>query len=70
MEFVRSVLPVLIGVALAATVAVLFAGIVGMGRDSAFNRRYGNHLMRWRVALQGLTVALFALYLVLLAAGG
>ncbi len=49
--------------ALAATVIVLFAGIISMGRGGKFNEKWGNHLMRARVVLQGLAVVLIAVML-------
>ena len=52
---------VLLGLALLAVLGVLFAGIFSMAQGGAFNRKHGNRLMRWRVALQGLAVLLFAL---------
>jgi hypothetical protein len=36
-----------------------------MSRGGAFNVRWGNRLMRWRVASQGAALALLALYFVL-----
>ena len=58
-------LEILIGVALAATLAVLIAGVVAMLRGGQFNAKYGNKLMRARIAMQGLAVALmFSLYLI------
>lgn len=51
-------------IALIGTVAVLLAGVVAMARGGAFNRKWGNTLMRARVAMQALAVALmFVLYL-------
>ncbi len=52
---------VLLGLALLAVLGVLFAGLFSMARGGAFNEKYGNRLMRWRVALQGLAILLFAL---------
>ena len=49
-------------VSLAAVVAVLITGIVGMLRGGEFNRKYGNRLMRARVFLQALTVVLLVLF--------
>ncbi len=49
---------VLIGVALLSVLAVLLTGVVAMAKGGDFNRRYGNKLMRWRVALQGTAVLL------------
>ncbi len=60
MEPLSTVLKVLIGVALAATVVVLFAGVVSMARGGSFNARWSNKLMRLRVVLQGAAVALLA----------
>ncbi len=51
--------------ALAATLIVLIAGVVAMLRGGEFNRKYGNKLMRARVAMQALAIALlFVLYLI------
>jgi len=51
--------------ALIAVAAVLVLGVVSMFRGGAFNRKYGNILMRWRVGLQALAVALlFLLWLI------
>ena len=51
--------------ALAATVIVLIAGVIAMLRGGEFNRKYGNKLMRARVAVQALAIALlFVLYLI------
>ncbi len=49
---------VLIVVALLSVVAVLMTGVVGMAKGGDFNRKHGNKLMRWRVALQGTAVLL------------
>ncbi|MEE8187642.1 MAG: twin transmembrane helix small protein [Kiloniellales bacterium] len=57
----NSVVFVLVGIALAATLAVLMTGVFGMARGGEFNRKYGNLLMRWRVILQGCAVALLLL---------
>ena len=46
------ILPYLVGVALAATLAVLIAGVLTMLRGGEFNKKYGNKLMRLRVACQ------------------
>ena len=57
----NSAFPILIGLALFALLAVLFMGLFSMARGGAFNQKYGNKLMRWRVGLQGLVLLLFAL---------
>ncbi len=60
-----AVLNALILAALAATVIVLIAGVIAMLRGGEFNRKYGNKLMRARVAMQALVIALlFVLYLI------
>ncbi len=51
-------LQTLVIVALAATLAVLLAGVVAMLRGGEFNAKYGNKLMRARVACQALAVGL------------
>ena len=62
-----TLLNVPLGIALAATLAVLLTGIYSMARGGEFNRKYGNTLMRWRVALQG--CALLILVVVMLLSG-
>ncbi len=60
----ESLLSIVIGIALVAVLAVLAVGVVAMLRGGDFNRKYGNKLMRARVASQALAIALvFALYL-------
>lgn len=54
----NTTLTVLIALGLGATVAVLGLGMVAMLRGGAFNAKWGNKLMRLRVALQALTVGL------------
>ncbi len=44
-----------------ATAVVLLTGVISMLRGGEFNRRNGNKLMRARVILQGITLALLAL---------
>ena len=57
-------LETLVVIALIGTVAALLAGIVAMARGGDFNRKWGNRLMRARVAMQALAVALMlVLYL-------
>ncbi len=53
------VFAVLLGIALFMTLAVLFAGLITMGRGGEFNKKYGNRLMRWRVTIQGVAVLIF-----------
>lgn len=60
-------LAVLLIIAMVATLGVLFAGLIVMARGGEVNRKYGNVLMRWRVALQ--FTALVVLALNMLASG-
>ena len=65
MSVLIAVLPYLIGLSLFAVVATLFTGLVSMTKGGEFNARYGNKLMRLRVILQALTIALFLTYVLL-----
>ena len=59
------VLFTLLVIAMAAVVGVLFFGLITMARGGLFNQRNANKLMRWRVALQGLAILLFVLFMML-----
>ena len=50
---------------LLATVGVLLLGLFSMARGGDFNRKYGNKLMRFRVAFQAVAI-LLVLVLILL----
>lgn len=65
MQTVAAALPYLIAATLVAVAATLFVGLFTMARGGDFNARWGNRLMRLRVGLQGLAVALFLLYILL-----
>ena len=52
-------------IAMVAVVAVLFWGLFSMARGGAYNHRNANKLMRWRVALQGVAILLFVLFMML-----
>ncbi|HEY8610260.1 MAG TPA: twin transmembrane helix small protein [Roseomonas sp.] len=58
-------LTILVGLGMLATLGTLFMGMVGMVQGSDDLRR-SNGLMRWRVTIQGVTLALFALLLFLM----
>ena len=58
-----TVLTILVVLGLLATLGTLFAGMLGLAQGSGPWR--SNALMRWRVLLQGVTIALFALLLLL-----
>ena len=56
-------LTLFIPIALLATAGVLFVGIYGLMRGGEFNRKYSNVLMRWRIGLQAVAVAIVMLAL-------
>ena len=58
-------LTILVGIAMLATLGVLFAGMIGLVRGGG-NPARSNALMRWRVILQGVALLLFMLLLSLL----
>lgn len=58
----KSVLGVLVVVALVTTVLVLLSGVVAMLRGKEFNKKYGNVLMRARVGSQAVTILLMLAY--------
>lgn len=60
------VFPILIGLAMVATLGVLFMGVFGMARRGGADPLRSNKLMQWRVILQGVALALFALSMLLM----
>jgi len=54
-------LMVLTGLSMLATLGVMFAGMLGLVRHETQGGARSNHLMRMRVVLQGVTIALFML---------
>jgi hypothetical protein len=48
-------------IAMALTLLSLVVGLVGMVKGGEFNKKYGNRLMRARVTMQGIALAMFAL---------
>jgi hypothetical protein len=58
-----TVLMILVGVSMLATLGVMFAGMLGLVRHEHGGGARSNALMRWRVGLQFLTVVLFVLLL-------
>ncbi len=58
-----TVLTILVVLGALATLGTPFAGMLGLAREGAAGR--SNALMRWRVLLQGVTLAVFALLLLL-----
>lgn len=59
----------LIPVGLAATAIVLGVGIYSLAKGGAFAKENSNKLMRMRVMAQAITIALMALFLILIGAG-
>ena len=57
------ILTILLLIAMLATLAVLVVGLVGFFRGGEFNAKYGNRLMRARVAFQAVALVLLALAL-------
>ncbi|GGG31541.1 hypothetical protein GCM10010964_19370 [Caldovatus sediminis] len=56
----QTLLTILLVLAMLAVLATLFAGIAGLVRGNGDAAR-SNRLMRWRVILQGVALALFVL---------
>ncbi len=56
---------ILTGAAMLGVLGTLFAGMLGLVRDSG-NPGRSNALMRWRVMLQGVALGLFVILLMLL----
>jgi hypothetical protein len=59
----QTIVTVLLALAMLGTLGILFAGMVGLaqGKDGARS----NTLMRWRVWLQGIALALFVILLLM-----
>jgi len=58
-------LPILIVIAMLATLGVLFAGVIGMARRGNSASLRSNKLMQWRVILQFAALLLFAIFMML-----
>tara|TARA_R110000772_G_scaffold49123_11_gene113131 strand:+ start:15886 stop:16083 length:198 start_codon:yes stop_codon:yes gene_type:complete len=56
---------ILIVIALALTLLVLFVGIGAFAVGGKFNAKYANKLMRARVLMQGIAIILFAVLMLL-----
>ena len=52
---------ILVALALLSVLAVLGLGLYSMSRGGEFNRKWGNKLMRLRVALQAVAIVLILL---------
>jgi hypothetical protein len=64
------VLNILLGLALVAVVGVLATGLAAFAAGGEFNRKYGNKLMRLRVATQAFAVLVLLALLLLHNVGG
>jgi hypothetical protein len=51
--------------AVVAVAVVLLIGLGGFARGKEFNRKHANRVMRWRIGLQALAVALILLFIFL-----
>ena len=58
----KSVVGVLVVIALITTLLVLLSGVVGMLKGNDINKKYSNILMRARVGSQAVTISLMVLY--------
>lgn len=59
------VLNILLGLALVGVVGVLATGLAGFAAGGEFNRKYGNKLMRFRIAAQAFAVLVLVALLLL-----
>ena len=57
----KTLLPTLVIVSMLITASILVFGVITMLRGGDFNKRNGNKLMRARVIMQGVTLALVVL---------
>jgi hypothetical protein len=57
----NTILPALTIISMFVTLGILVFGVITMIRGGDFNRRNSNKLMRARVIMQGVTLALLAL---------
>lgn len=51
----------LMAIGMIGTVVVLMLGLFAMARGGAFNEKWANRLMRYRVLFQGLALLFFAI---------
>jgi hypothetical protein len=61
----ETILPVLLGLAMLATVGVLFAGVISFAFGGKNSQKYSTALMTARVACQAVAVALFGIIVLL-----
>ena len=58
----ETILPVLLGLAMLATLGVLFAGVISFAVSPKTNEKYATKLMTARVICQAVAVALFGVF--------
>jgi hypothetical protein len=51
------------GVSLAIVAAILFWGVISMGRGGAYNKSHSNRIMRYRIIFQALALLVFVVLL-------
>lgn len=57
-------------IAILAVFVVLMIGLGGFMHGGEFNRKYANKIMRWRIILQAIAVALILIFVALRGGGG
>jgi len=60
-----SILYIIVVIAVLAVFVVLMIGLGGFTAGGEFNRKNANKIMRWRIILQAIAVALIVLYVVI-----
>lgn len=56
---------VVLGLAMAAVLGVLFWGVITMARGGEYNVRWSNKIMRYRVILQAIALVIFCVILLM-----
>lgn len=56
----ESILPILLGLAMFATLVILVVGLVNFALNGQFYQKHSNNLMRARVIGQGVALLIFA----------
>jgi hypothetical protein len=59
---------ILLALALAAVLGVLFTGLIAFVKGGEFHEKYGNKLMQWRVTTQAIAVLIVLLLVMVRAA--
>lgn len=60
-----TVLYLIVVLAVLAVFVVLMIGLGGFTSGGEFNRKYANKIMRWRIILQAIAVALILIYVLI-----